>query len=275
MKNNCLNILIIVSLIVTACRTEIVSLKPLADIQSTKYYSADIIPTQFQSVYGVWKVTGTSGGFSGSGYAKDFDYLLLKPNGIFGIMKNDSLIGYGKLTLLNGNPLIYINSLQCSFDFEKPADIQLNYDNEKNFNLKGKDTLNLDSPCCDRYDTQLIRQKNDLFGLTNTGILKGKISIGPICPVETIPPRPECSPTAETYKNWQISVWNESKTQIIMDIVPALDGNYSVSLPAGKYVVAFKTTHSNSIGGNNLPVSINILVGDKVDLNINIDTGIR
>ncbi len=275
MKKNCLLISVILSLIVTACKTEMISLKPLADIPTTKYYSNDIIPNQFQSVYGIWKVSGTSGGFSGSGYPKDFDYLLLKQNGIFGIMRNDSLIGYGKLTLLTDMSMSPVAKLFCSFDFDKPANIQLHFDPEKYFNLIGKDTLNLDSPCCDRYNTQLIRQKDDIFGLSNTGVLKGKISIGPICPVETIPPRPECLPTAETYKAWQTSVWNQSKTKIITDIVPALDGTYSVGLPVGKYVVDFKTAQSKGVGGNNLPISIDIVKGDTVDLNINIDTGIR
>jgi fructose-specific phosphotransferase system IIC component len=30
------------------------------------------------------------------------------------------------------------------------------------------------------------------------GILAGKISIGPLCPVETIPPDPNCQPTEAT-----------------------------------------------------------------------------
>jgi len=30
------------------------------------------------------------------------------------------------------------------------------------------------------------------------GVLKGKITICPLCPVETVPPSPGCTPTSET-----------------------------------------------------------------------------
>ena len=108
----------------------------------------------------------------------------------------------------------------------------------------------------------------------DSGVLKGKISIGPICPVETVPPLPQCLPTAETYKAWQISVWNISKTRIIVDIEPELSGDYMVKLPDGKYFIDFKTT-TNRFGTYNLPVKISIQKPDTTKLNVSIDTGIR
>jgi hypothetical protein len=108
----------------------------------------------------------------------------------------------------------------------------------------------------------------------DSGILKGKISIGPICPVETVPLLPQCMPTAETYKAWQISVWNIGKTRIIADIEPELSGDYSIKLPDGRYVIDFKTT-ANRIGNNNLPIEFSIQKPDTTKLNVSIDTGIR
>lgn len=108
-----------------------------------------------------------------------------------------------------------------------------------------------------------------------SGILKGKISIGPICPVETVPPLPQCQPTAETYKAWQTSVWNQKKTRIISDIEPELDGTFQLKLSAGKYIVDFKSPRTNGIGANNLPAEITISSADTTTLNIDIDTGIR
>ena len=183
-----------------SCKTEMISLKPLDEILTTTYYSADIVPDDCQDIYGVWKVTGTSGGFTGMGYKKDFDFLLLKKNGIFGILRNDTLIGYGKLSLLPETSMNLQKDLFCRFDFEKDADVSLNYDSEKYLQLIGKDTLNLIAPCCDRYNTHFVREN------ISGGYVVGKISIGPICPVETVPPRPECLPTAETFKAWQTAI---------------------------------------------------------------------
>lgn len=108
-----------------------------------------------------------------------------------------------------------------------------------------------------------------------SGVLKGKISIGPICPVETVPPLPQCQPTAETYKAWQTSVWNQKKNRIIADIEPELDGTFQLKLYAGKYIVDFKNSQTNRIGANNLPVEISISSADTTTVNIDIDTGIR
>jgi len=261
-------------IILSSCTTQDIYLKKMDLIPTTRYYSADIFADSTQRIYGVWKLTSTSGGFSGNGFNKDFDYLLLKPNAIFGVIRNDSLIGYGKLTLLPNSPVFYNNSVHCSFDFDQTANIQLNADPEKYISLTKTDTLNLIAPCCDRYNFHFERLKSDVNSV-NQGTLRGKISIGPLCPVETIPPRPECQPTAETYKTWQISVWNQSKTQVIVDIIPALDGNYSIQLPSGKYIIDFKTPHTYTTGRNNLPKQVTISKGINITLDITIDTGIR
>jgi hypothetical protein len=116
---------------------------------------------------------------------------------------------------------------------------------------------------------------SELNQMGESGFLIGKISIGPICPVETVPPLPQCQPTAETYKAWQTSVWNVRKKKIIADIEPKLDGTFSLKLPAGKYIVDLKDSQTNKIGGNNLPVDISISSSDTTRVNIDIDTGIR
>jgi hypothetical protein len=107
------------------------------------------------------------------------------------------------------------------------------------------------------------------------GALKGKITIGPLCPVETIPPQPQCLPTADTYKAWQTSVWNLSKTKLMLDIKPELNGNYFIKIPVGEYLIDFREMNITRIGGNNLPVKIKITTSDTTRVDINIDTGIR
>jgi hypothetical protein len=105
------------------------------------------------------------------------------------------------------------------------------------------------------------------------GMLEGTISIGPICPVETVPPSPDCLPTAETYKAYPVSIWTSDGSRRIALISPALDGSFSMALDPGKYLIMMDK--NNGIGGSNLPLSIVISPLEKTAVNINIDTGIR
>ncbi len=105
------------------------------------------------------------------------------------------------------------------------------------------------------------------------GLLTGTISIGPICPVETVPPSPACRPTAETYKAYPVGVYSADGIHKIKDISPALDGSYNVALAPGRYLVVLE--RANNIGKSNLPVTVFISSMQQTVLNINIDTGIR
>ena len=107
------------------------------------------------------------------------------------------------------------------------------------------------------------------------GVLKGKISIGPICPVETIPPLPQCLPTRETFNSYSTAAWTTDKKTNVRTIFPNLDGTYLIQLPAGNYIIDYATTRTNGVGGSNLPSAISITDKDTTTLNISIDTGIR
>ena len=117
-----------------------------------------------------------------------------------------------------------------------------------------------------------IKQQNN----TNVekGILSGTVSIGPLCPVERIPPDPRCQPTLETYKAWPIAVWTADKKTKIAQIAVAADGTFRVELSPGSYVVDAENPRSG-IGGNNLPADATIKARETTMLNVNFDTGIR
>lgn len=106
------------------------------------------------------------------------------------------------------------------------------------------------------------------------GVLEGVISIGPICPVETVPPDPRCLPTAETYKAYPVSIWTSDGKSKIASINPALDGSFRTELLPGNYRVILEKNQI-SIGSSNLPVDVTIISKSNTLLNINIDTGIR
>ena len=105
------------------------------------------------------------------------------------------------------------------------------------------------------------------------GILEGTISIGPICPVETIPPSPDCLPNAETYKAYPVGIWTSDGSRRIALISPAIDGSFSMELNPGQYLIRLEK--NNSIGGSNLPLEIVITSQEKTSVSIDIDTGIR
>jgi hypothetical protein len=89
------------------------------------------------------------------------------------------------------------------------------------------------------------------------GFLEGTISIGPICPVETVPPDPACLPTAETYKAYPVSVFTSDGKIKISHLNPSLDGSFISELPPGSYLVVLEKAQNN-IGGSNLPVEVTI-----------------
>ena len=108
---------------------------------------------------------------------------------------------------------------------------------------------------------------------TQYGTLEGKVSIGPLCPVERNPPDPNCLPTAGTYAGWPIYVYSKSN-----DVVGKLEpvppkGMYSIRLPAGDYIVDLN--NSRRRGSDNLPAEVKISADQTQLMNINIDTGIR
>ncbi|HEX7493926.1 MAG TPA: hypothetical protein VF346_06890 [Bacteroidales bacterium] len=106
------------------------------------------------------------------------------------------------------------------------------------------------------------------------GYLEGVINIGPICPVEKIPPDPSCLPTAETYKAYPVDVFTSDMKRKITLLNPSLDGAFSSKLPPGNYLIVLETA-KNKIGGSNLPANVSISSQEKTLLNIDIDTGIR
>jgi len=104
----------------------------------------------------------------------------------------------------------------------------------------------------------------------STGTLSGKVSIGPLCPVEP------CSVPHDrlvaAYAARQITI--STLDGIGVTIVTAdPDSGYAVALKPGTYVVAIP---KQGIGGSpDLPATVTIRSGETVRLDISIDTGIR
>jgi hypothetical protein len=103
-----------------------------------------------------------------------------------------------------------------------------------------------------------------------TGTLTGKVSIGPLCPVEpcTVPH----DRLVAAYAAHPITI--STPDGIVVTTVTAdPESGYTVALKPGTYVVAIP---KQGIGGSpELPATVTIRSGESVVLNISIDTGIR
>jgi hypothetical protein len=103
-----------------------------------------------------------------------------------------------------------------------------------------------------------------------TGTLTGKVSIGPLCPVEpcTIPH----DRLVAAYAARPITI--STPDGIVVTTVTAdPESGYTVALKPGTYVIAIPKL---GIGGSpELPATVTIRSGETVVLNISIDTGIR
>lgn len=104
-----------------------------------------------------------------------------------------------------------------------------------------------------------------------TGILQGTMTIGPICPVER--PDQPCLPTAEMFAARKIYVYEANRTTIKTTLTTDAQGKFKVTLPVGDYWVDM--IHQGIGATRGVPAEINIKSGATLDLNIDVDTGIR
>jgi hypothetical protein len=111
--------------------------------------------------------------------------------------------------------------------------------------------------------------------VTGAGVLKGKITIGPLCPVERIPPDPACLPTAETYKAWAIAIFSAKEKIKFATLFPNLDGIFEIELPVGDFIIDYNVVRVIWVGKSNLPATFSITANNTTTFNIDIDTGIR
>lgn len=103
---------------------------------------------------------------------------------------------------------------------------------------------------------------------TGTGTVAGRVTISPTCPVERIPPDPQCAPRpflgSVDALNTQGSIVTSKPTDA--------DGNFIFTLPAGNYEI-------RANGGNPYPrcspETTTVVAGVTFTVNISCDSGIR
>ena len=101
------------------------------------------------------------------------------------------------------------------------------------------------------------------------GTLTGTVTIGPLCPVEPCTISHDQLITA--YAARPISIITEGGI-FVGSVTSDPDTGYSIALRPGTYVVYIE---HQGVGGSNLPRTVTIHAGERVRLDIHIDTGIR
>lgn len=128
------------------------------------------------------------------------------------------------------------------------------------------------APVCGAgYHCQLVVSRPDTGGtcVADASGVRGIVSTGPTCPVQTNPPTAACAdkPYATT-----ITVMKAGSTATYMTTKSISDGTYTLALPAGSYTLSAK-------GGTTYPrcavANITVSAGAYTTTNITCDTGIR
>lgn len=103
------------------------------------------------------------------------------------------------------------------------------------------------------------------------GMISGKVSVGPICPVER--PDEPCLVPPEAYTSRQIVIYKaDGKTEVARFAINP-DGTYNVSLETGSYVLDI--LHQGIDNSKDLPHPFIISSGSSQKFDFSIDTGIR
>jgi hypothetical protein len=104
-----------------------------------------------------------------------------------------------------------------------------------------------------------------------TGVLMGKVTIGPIVPVER--PGVKTPVPCEVYEARKILIYDEKGRKQIKQVDIGCDGNYLIELVPDIYLVDI-----NYIGidhSEDVPETVEIRPKDTLKFDIDIDTGIR
>jgi hypothetical protein len=121
--------------------------------------------------------------------------------------------------------------------------------------------------------TESVSQTTSPPNQVGSGTVAGSVLLGPTCPVEHIPPYPQCAP-----KPYQatVSAYRVGSTAVLQSTQSGTDGVFTFSIPPGSYTLQ---AGSASGGGSYFPrcasVPVSVTADETVRVTIHCDTGIR
>ena len=69
------------------------------EILEDKYYESEIFDESNLDIYGKWKLYSVSGGIHGDGHELNFDYLEVHKFGIYGFIRDGSILEFGRINI--------------------------------------------------------------------------------------------------------------------------------------------------------------------------------
>jgi len=116
-----------------------------------------------------------------------------------------------------------------------------------------------------------IQKKDAVGGSQKNSMVSGQVTVGPTCPVERIPPDPNCADKPYVTTVQVIEVGSPQSAPFATAKTNE-EGKYSVSLPPGKYAL-------QPVGGSVMPrcetKEITVLSLTPMSVNLSCDSGIR
>lgn len=95
---------------------------------------------------------------------------------------------------------------------------------------------------------------------------------GPVCPVETNPPDPDCAPRSVAGVQVVVSP-ADGRDMVVASGTTDADGMLHLSLAAGDYLVA--AGEAEGLFGRPEAVAVTVAAGDTTSVTLDYDTGIR
>ena len=111
-------------------------------------------------------------------------------------------------------------------------------------------------------------------GVPPVGFVEGKVSIGPLTPVQRIDETPPPIPP-EVYAAYVIRIYRSDGTTLVLDVKIDPAGMYRAALGAGSYGIGAARADGGTMLSRASPQPIEIQSGQTLHLDIDIDTGIR
>jgi hypothetical protein len=106
---------------------------------------------------------------------------------------------------------------------------------------------------------------------TSSGMLKGKVEIGPLCPQEPCNPTPER--LKQVYDSYEVILMDTTAKKILFRIPIQQDATFIQNVAKGEYIAMIKPV--SGTGFRNESKRVSIVKGKTTDIILSYDTGIR